>query len=109
MSATTDRKFKPLRRMLTAAFASLLLTAAFTGCDDLMSVLDPPPAPSETLKIGVIQPSQYYSSFARGAEIARMELNAAGGVLGMPVEFVVRDNQGTDIFPTTEKYNWRGA
>ncbi len=102
MSAATDRKFKSLRRIFTAMFASLFLIAALTGCDDLMSVLDPKPTPGETLKIGVIQPSQYYSSFARGAEIARMELNAAGGVLGMPVEFVARDNQGTDIFPTTE-------
>ena len=103
MNATTDRKFKSLRRIITATLTSLFLAAAFTSCDDLRSILDPQePAPVSTLKIGVIQPPQFYSSFARGAEIARMEINAAGGVLGMPVEFVIRDNQGTDIFPTPE-------
>ena len=103
MNAANRRKFRSLTRILTATFASLFLTAAFSSCDDLRSILDPQKPPSQTLKIGVIQPPQFYIGFLRGAEMARQEVNAEGGVLGMQVEFIARNNQGADIFPTAEK------
>ncbi len=96
---------KAKMRTLIAIFSSLFLAAALTSCDDLRSILDPdmetPTAP--TLKIGIIQPFQYYIGFLHAAELARQEINAGGGVLGRQIEFVMRDNQGSDIFPTPEK------
>ena len=92
-------------RTLIATFSSLFLAAALTSCDELRSILDPdmgtPPAP--TLKIGVIQPSQYYISFLHGAELARKEINASGGVLGRQIVFVARDNQGSSLFPMPDQ------
>lgn len=44
-----------------------------------------------TLKVGILQPPNYYPSFTRGAELARDAINAAGGVNGMQVELVHRD------------------
>ena len=95
MTATT-------KRGAIAVLATIFLAAAFTSCDNIQSVLDPG-EPAPTLKIGVIQPPQFFISFLRGAEMARQELNAEGGVIGREVEFILRDNQGSDIFPTAEK------
>jgi branched-chain amino acid transport system substrate-binding protein len=52
-----------------------------------------------TIKVGVIQPSGLAPSFTKGAELARSQVNNAGGLLGMPVEFIVMDNQGAREFP----------
>lgn len=97
------------RRVLNiaaAAFAAVgmtfAMTFAMTGCDQLVKTLDPDPGSSGVLKIGVIQPHGYFVSFARGAELARMELNAEGGILGHQIEFIYRDNQNGLVFPTPE-------
>lgn len=90
-------------RTLIATLSSLFLAVALTSCDDIRSILDPDTGDAPTLKIGVIQPSQYYVSFIQGAELARQEINAGGGVLGSMIEFVARDNQGSDIWPTPDK------
>lgn len=86
-----------------AMLAAVFLAAGLTSCDNLLDVLEPDTEPAPSLKIGVIQPPQFFISFLRGAEMARQELNAGGGVIGMQVEFILRDNQGSDIFPTAEK------
>jgi branched-chain amino acid transport system substrate-binding protein len=52
-----------------------------------------------TVKIGVIQPSGLGPNFTKGAELARSQINEAGGLLGMPVEFIVMDNQGDSELP----------
>ena len=93
-------------RTLIATFSTLFLAAALTSCDDLRSILDPDmgKTPAPTLKIGVIQPSQYYIGFLHAAELARQEINANGGVLGRQVEFVAcATTKDRDIFPTPEK------
>ena len=55
------------------------------------------------LVIGVIRNDKYYTSFAKGAKLARAEINAKGGILGMQVEFIYRNNQPSpDMFPTPE-------
>ncbi len=88
-------------RVLNLAVAAVA-AVAMTGCDQLVKTLDPDAGSSDALKIGVIQPSGYFVSFARGAELARMELNAEGGVLGRQIEFIYRDNQKDLVFPTPE-------
>ena len=89
------------RRTWTAALLAAALTFGLLGCDQLVKTLDPEPDPG-ALKIGFIQPSGYFNSFAVGAELARQELNSQGGVLGRQIEFIYRDNQGADVFPTKE-------
>ncbi len=90
------------RRMQAAALLAAALTLGLLGCDQLVKTLDPEPEPSDTLKIGFIQPSGYFNGFSAGAELARQEINRQGGVLGRQIEFIYRDNQGADIFPTGE-------
>ena len=64
------------------------------GCERIrdMGVTDEmiaPPDTMPTLKVGVIRHSDYID-FAQGAELARQQINAAGGVLGRQLEFVVK-------------------
>ena len=54
-----------------------------------------------TLKIGVIQPSNTFTTFSQGAETARAQINEKGGVLGMPVTFISRNNQPVASEPPT--------
>ncbi len=74
-----------------------ILFLTFSGCDRTKQVLTPDVSTPDTVsvvKIGVIQPSGYYTSFHQGAELARVEINNTGGTLGKQVEFIVMDNQG---------------
>tara|TARA_B100001093_G_scaffold398533_1_gene385886 strand:- start:2304 stop:3509 length:1206 start_codon:yes stop_codon:yes gene_type:complete len=52
----------------------------------------------ETIKIGEINHYKRMAAFAgpykNGIELAMEEVNAAGGVLGKPLEFIFRDDQG---------------
>jgi branched-chain amino acid transport system substrate-binding protein len=76
--------------------------AFLSGCDEARQVVSPEvSAPSDmpTVKIGVIQPSGFAVSFTKGAELAKAQINNDGGVLGMPIEFLIRDNQGTRDSP----------
>ena len=75
---------------------SVILLTALTGCERVSEMVQPDtPAPptDATLKIGVIQSSNSYTTFSQGAETARTQINENGGVLGMQVEFITRDNQ----------------
>ena len=61
-------------------------------------------APQATLKIGLIQPADHYVTFGQGATLAKEVINARGGVLGMQVEFIQRDNQtAPNTFPDVDK------
>ncbi|MBI4281089.1 penicillin-binding protein activator, partial [Candidatus Uhrbacteria bacterium] len=56
------------------------------------------PIPGEKLKIGVILPltgdaAAYGTPISRGVEMAALEINAKGGVLGKPIELIVQDGQ----------------
>ena len=75
---------------------SIILLTALTGCERINEMVQPDaptPTTDATLKIGVIQSSHSYTTFSQGAETARVQINERGGVLGMQVEFITRDNQ----------------
>ena len=91
-------------KTLTLTFIVLvsILVACLSGCDQVRQIVSPAtstPEAARTVKIGLIQPSGFAVSFTKGAELARAQINNNGGVLGMPVEFLIRDNQGTRDLP----------
>ena len=73
------------RRMMLAAAAALALAPAAGMAQ-------------ETIKIGEINHYKRMAAFAdpykKGIELALKEINDAGGVMGKPLEFVYRDDQG---------------
>ena len=79
----------------------------FIGCERARDIgmTDKIVAPSDTtttspLKVGLIQPREHYTSFAKGAKLALAEINQAGGVLGLQVAFIERDNRpASGLFP----------
>ena len=83
---------------------SVILLTALTGCERVSQMVQPDAttAPTETtLKIGVIQPSNTFTTFSQGAETARTQINEKGGVLGMQIEFMSRNNQPVSTEPPT--------
>ena len=83
---------------------SVVLLAVLTGCERVSQVIEPDTTttPTEaTLKIGVIQPSNTFTTFSQGAETARAEINERGGVLGMEIAFITRNNQPVASEPPT--------
>ena len=83
---------------------SVILLTALTGCERVNQVVqsDATTTPTETtLKIGVIQPSNTFTTFSQGAETARVQINEKGGVLGMEIAFISRDNQPVASEPPT--------
>ena len=83
---------------------SVILLTALTGCERVNQVVQPDATttPTEaTLKIGVIQPSNTFTTFSQGAETARVQINEKGGVLGMEIAFISRDNQPVASEPPT--------
>ena len=82
----------------------VILLTALTGCERVNQIVQPdaPTVPTETtLKIGVIQPSNTFTTFSQGAETARAQINEKGGVLGMQIEFMSRNNQPVSTEPPT--------
>ncbi len=78
----------------------LIPVALLSGCEKIqdMGVAEEMMSPTDTetmptLKVGLIHPQPNYRSFGDGAEIARGEINQAGGVLGMQVEFIYRKEE----------------
>lgn len=73
------------RRMMLAAATALALAPAAAMAQ-------------ETIKIGEINHYKRMAAFAdpykKGIELALTEINEAGGVMGKPLEFVYRDDQG---------------
>ena len=83
---------------------SVILLTALTGCERISEMVQPDSTttPTETtLKIGVIQPSNTFTTFSQGAETARVQINEKGGVLGMEIAFIGRDNQPVASEPPT--------
>ncbi|MYB94683.1 ABC transporter substrate-binding protein [Candidatus Poribacteria bacterium] len=87
---------KIFRLMLCVCLA--LSVVLLSGCDRVRDLVmtDEMVTPSDdttmpTLKVGLIHPQPNYTSFGKGAELARTEINAAGGVLSMQVEFVYKE------------------
>ncbi len=68
----------------------VLSVAVFSGCERMKDMLPPIDDDMPMLKVGLIHPEPNYTSFGKGAELARDEINAAGGVLGMQVELIFK-------------------
>ena len=98
----TTKIFTLMSCILLAASVVLL-----SGCERARDIgmTDEVGTPSDTdtmsmLKVGLIQPSAHYTSFAKGAKLAQAEINESGGVLGMQVELIEKDNRpATGPFP----------
>ena len=75
------------------------------GCDQLRELIAPDTDTGATLKIGLIQPRNHFASFGDGAKVALSQVNESGGLLGMQVEFIERDNQpaGNRTFPEAQQ------
>lgn len=83
---------------------SVILLTALTGCERVNQVVQPDATTTPTaaiLKIGVIQPSNTFTTFSQGAETARAQINEKGGVLGMEVDFISQNNQPVVSEPPT--------
>lgn len=81
--------------VFTSVVAVIVLSVCLSGCERIDTMI-PPESMSEedtVLKIGVIQPAYSYTTFSQGSETARVKINESGGILGMQVEFVTRNNQ----------------
>ena len=83
-----------------------LSVALLSGCERMrdMGVTDEMTAPADTdtmptLKVGIIRQSDYID-FVQGSELARQQINAAGGVLGRQLEFVAKE-ETTDTVAQT--------
>ena len=90
--------------ILTSVILSALLSIYLLGCERVNRIVQPDATTAtikSTLKIGVIQPSNTFTTFSQGAETARVQINEKGGVLGMPVEFIIRNNQPVATEPPT--------
>lgn len=75
----------------TICFLLVLSLVWMSGCERAMEMLPPIDDDMEpTLKVGLIHPQPNYTSFGSGAELAKDEINAAGGVLGMQVELIFK-------------------
>ena len=90
-------------RLILCVLLSLTV-ALLSGCERMrdMGMMDETVAPSDTdtmstLKVGVIRPHPLYFSFGEGAELAQTEINQAGGILGMQVEFIYREELTEDV------------
>ena len=84
-------------RLMLCVFLSLSV-ALLSGCERMrdMGMTDEMVTPSDdttmpTLKVGLIHPQPNYITFGNGAKFAQAEINAAGGILGMQVEFVYKE------------------
>ena len=87
---------------------TLLMLTCLSSCQRMQDMVTPPtdtpPSMEGAIKIGLIQPADHYVTFGRGAELAQAHLNAQGGVLGMQIEFIQKDNQtAPNTFPDVDK------
>ena len=90
--------------ILTSVLLSVLLSIYLLGCERISQIVQPDATTTlteTTLKIGIIQPSNTFTTFSQGAETARVQMNEKGGVLGMQVEFISRNNQPVATEPPT--------
>ena len=84
-----------LKKALSFGLASVMIAAALSGCGDNGGSSAPA---GETFKLGGMGPltgptASYGISVNQGAQVAVDEINAAGGVLGMPIELFFQDDE----------------
>lgn len=94
------------------SFSVLLILsfALLSGCERITDtgVTDgmigtPDTDTTQTLKVGLIHPQPNYTSFGKGAELARDEINDAGGVLGMQVELIFKEETTNTVAQSTHE------
>lgn len=86
-----------VKNILALVLLLVVLSMSFLGCERVETIIDDTtPTTDTTIKIGIIQPAHSYTTFSQGAETARVQINENGGVLGMSVEFISRNNQPVD-------------
>ena len=80
-----------MRNILTTAVGALVLMLTLSGCDAVQQLLAPESidgtGATDTIKIGFLA-SGSRLTYPNGGEIAVSEINASGGLLGMPLELV---------------------
>ena len=74
-----------MRNILLTIVGVFALIGTFTGCDRIQKGVAPEPI--DTVKIGFLA-SGSRVTYPNGGQIAVAEINATGGLLGMPVELV---------------------
>ena len=74
-----------MRNIFIGIVGALALMVILIGCERVQQVIGPPQA--ETVKIGFLA-SGSRVTYPNGGQIAVAEINAGGGLLGMPVELV---------------------
>lgn len=91
-----------------------LSVALLSGCERMhdMKMTDEMVTPPDTdtmptLKVGLIRHSDYID-FAQGAELAQQQINAAGGVLGKQLEFVVKEETTDTVVQTAIDFSEMG-
>lgn len=92
-------------KLMLCVFISLSV-ALLSGCERIRDLgmtdqMVPPPDTDTmpTLKVGLIRHSDYID-FAQGTELARQQINAAGGVLGRQLEFVAKEETTDTVVQT---------
>lgn len=98
--------------ILTSVILSVILSIYLLGCERINEVIQPDTTTTSTeatLKIGVIQPSNTFTTFSQGAETARIQINEKGGALGMQIEFISRNNQPIATDPPTPEASVNAA
>ena len=80
-----------MRNISIALFGFCVLITALIGCDRIQKGVTPEkgvvPESTHTVKIGFLA-SGSRVTYPNGGQIAVAEINAGGGLLGMPVELV---------------------
>jgi len=82
--------FKKFNR-LSLLISLVVVVVAMLSCDDVQQVLKP--GTPNTIKIGVIIPQNRFVDTRYGVQLALSEINAQGGIFGMLLELVFKDNQ----------------
>ena len=102
-----------IRTFTSVVFVLLAIgLVGLLGCEKMTDMMKPDApmiATDATIKIGLIQPTGSYESFAKGAELAQAEINAAGGVMDKQIEFVRRDNAAMDTTAIVEELQGMGV
>lgn len=96
-------KNSKLARKAVAIVASVGLACGAMSCGDSDDDLDTTKMVEEVVavesvesaKIGMQYTAELFQASRRGAELAAKEINASGGINGMPLELLIRDNKRT--------------
>ena len=94
---------KIVLRLITLIIATVTI---LSGCQQVKNVITrtTDPAMESTIKIGLIQPADYYVTFGQGVLLAQQQLNKRGGVLGNSIEVIQKNNQiAANTFPDVDK------